>query len=152
MVNRKKMLSLQPVIRLLFLFYIGLMVWLLFIQRLDSDIPVNGENLNLVPFKTLRLYWRLLTSDSAFYSKQAIINLAGNIVMFIPFGIFVPVIWTRFRKFLPFVILSIALIVMIEVLQYVTSLGSCDIDDFILNLPGIILGYVLTNCKSAFRR
>ena len=150
--DKSKRVISQSGFRMLFLAYIGLMIWLLFVQRMNSNISVNGENLNLIPFKTLCLYWRLLASDSVFYSKQAIINLAGNVLMFVPFGIFVPIIWPRFRKFLAFLVLSSATIVAIETVQYITSLGSCDIDDLILNLPGMILGYLLTNQITSVRR
>ena len=37
---------------------------------------------------------------------------------------------------------SAVLICVIELVQLVTALGSCDVDDLILNLPGILLGWV----------
>ena len=45
--------------------------------------------------------------------------------------------------FFLFLLMCILAIALVEVLQLVTLLGSCDIDDLILNLSGMILGYLL---------
>ena len=39
--------------------------------------------------------------------------------------------------------IAAVLICVIELVQLVTALGSCDVDDLILNLPGILLGWVI---------
>lgn len=143
----------QSIIRILFLAYCGLMLWLLFGQRLEGSIfditlDGNGENLNLVPFTTLRLYWRLLKQGvSEALLRQAIINLAGNVVMFVPLGWFLPGIWRVFRGFFRTVIFGISLICLVELIQYVTGLGVCDVDDLILNTVGIMLGYGMWKLK-----
>lgn len=149
--KRKRTIS-QPLIRILFLIYTGIMIWLLFVQRMDAVITNKTENINLVPFETLKLYWGLLSSGSSYYFRQAVINLVGNVVMFIPFGVFVPQIWPSCRKFLLFLLWAVLVIISIEVLQYITGLGSCDIDDFILNFPGMLLGYIISLRLPAFRR
>ena len=139
----------QAFIRLLFLTYAGLMLWLLFGQRfeggqLDITLDGSGENLNLVPFETLRLYWRLLqegTSEALL--RHAIINLVGNVVMFVPLGWFLPGVWRVFRGVFRTTIFGASLICLVELLQYITGLGSCDIDDLILNTAGILLGYCI---------
>ena len=74
--------------------------------------------------------------------RHAFVNLAGNVIMFVPLGVFLPVIWKRLRSFWWFLLTSASLILLVEVLQYVTGLGSCDIDDLILNLPGTMLGWL----------
>ena len=131
----------QIVARLLLVLYGLLMIWLLFGQRLHADFG-GGERINLQPFATLRLYIRiLLESGDGGLVRHAFINLAGNVLMFVPLGIFLPVIWKRLRNFWRFLLLSTVLILLIEVTQYVTGLGSCDVDDFILNLPGMLLGW-----------
>lgn len=139
----------QSVIRILFLAYCGLMLWLLFGQRLqgsilDITLNVGGDNLNLVPFATLRLYWHVLGKDvSEGLLRQAIINLAGNVVMFVPLGWFLPGIFRAFRGFFKTAFFGISLVCLVELVQYVTGLGVCDIDDLILNTVGILLGYGL---------
>ena len=133
--------------RLLFLVYCGVMLWLLFGQRMDGgQISIslgNGdENVNFVPFETVRLYIRLLqkSTDKALL-RHAVINLVGNVVMFIPLGWLLPAVWQKTRAFFKTLFLSAAAICVVEAVQYFTALGSCDIDDLILNLLGAALGY-----------
>lgn len=141
MSNERKLHG-SPLVRFLFLVYAALMIWLLFLQRIDKSI-VAEENWNFIPFATLKIYWKLLISENPLYVGQAVINLAGNVVMFVPLGAFLPAIWLGSRKFLSLAVTSAGLIILIEALQYITGLGSCDVDDVILNLPGIFIGYLV---------
>ena len=152
--KRKETLSpAQSLIRFAFLAYCGLMLWLLFGQRMEDGLlhitlDTTGENLNFVPFETLRLYGRLLQNGaSQTLLRHAIINLVGNVVMFVPLGWFLPAVWQVFRGFFKTVIFGITVVCLVELLQYITGLGSCDIDDLILNTVGIILGYSLWKLK-----
>lgn len=135
--------------RLLFLTYCALMLWLLFGQRMEGEslrisFGNTRENVNFVPFETVRLYVRLLRNGA---SKQllrhAVINLVGNVVMFVPLGWLLPVVWEKLRAFFKTLLLSAFLICTVEAVQYFTALGSCDVDDLILNLVGVTFGYGL---------
>lgn len=66
-------------------------------------------------------------------------NIFGNIVVFIPFGLFLQVIQKRktFRKSLLIVIITS---MAIELMQFISGLGASDIDDVILNTCGGIIG------------
>ena len=136
-----------------FLAYAVLMLWLLFGQRMEGgqlDISLRGDldKINLVPFETVRLYWRVLQNGaSASLLIHSVVNLAGNVVMFIPLGWLLPALWKAFRGFFRTVIFGMSLICLIELLQYLTGLGSCDIDDLILNTAGIIFGYCIYAIK-----
>lgn len=131
----------QILLRVLFLVYAALMLWLLFGQRMDKE-PKAWDNWNLIPLQTLKLYSRLLRGSSgAYWKRHAWINLVGNVILFIPLGCFLPAIWERFRSFLRCVLLAAMLIIAVELLQYATALGSCDVDDLLLNLLGTILGF-----------
>lgn len=139
----------QIAIRLLFILYCGVMLWLLFGQRMEGIkisicLGFSGENLNLVPFETVRLYWRLLQRGATEeLLRHAMINLAGNVVVFIPLGWFLPCIWPKMRGFFKTVLTAAVSVCLVEICQYITNLGSCDIDDLLLNLVGVILGYVI---------
>lgn len=129
-----------------FLVYCVWMLWLLFGQRLgdntqDTDLIQQGLNINLVPLQTLRQYWGLLMSDNAYYVRHAIVNLAGNVVLFVPLGWLLPWIWYSFSRFWRISLFGIILMASVEAVQYATGLGSCDVDDLILNVFGIMLGY-----------
>ena len=125
----------------IFALYCIVMIWLLFLQRLGSMAPMGRYN--LVPLDTVRLYVRLLQhSESLAQRNSAIANLAGNVVLFIPFGIFIPLMVSWQQKFLPFVILTTGLLLLVELLQYVTGLGALDVDDMILNFCGVMIGRI----------
>ena len=125
----------------IFALYCIVMIWLLFLQRLGSVAPMGRYN--LVPLDTVRLYIRLLQhSESLAQRNSAIANLAGNVVLFIPFGIFIPLMVSWQQKFLPFVILTTGLLLLVELLQYVTGLGALDVDDMILNFCGVMIGRI----------
>ena len=126
--------------RFLFVAYCILMLWLLFGQRMESQTGVKG--INLVPLDTLKLYGKLMHSNSAYLVRHAYINLIGNVVMFIPLGVFLPQIWPKLRSFFKVLLLAILVVLLVEGLQYLTALGSCDVDDVILNIPGVMLGFI----------
>lgn len=132
----------------LFIVYGLIMLWLLFGQRLHSIDFTDyagrlSRNINLVPFRTVKLFIRLAkySTDSASLAL-AVRNLAGNIVLFIPLG-FLPAIFPQLKSFVRFIITVSLCIAAVEILQFVTLLGSCDIDDLILNVSGAVIGFVL---------
>ena len=134
----------------LFAAYGLLMLWLLFGQRWGQ----NAGGLNLEPFHTVRLYiWVLTHSHNAEQLRHAVINLGGNVAMFVPLGFFAPCIWEKLGK-IGWHFLCMALTILaVELLQLATGLGTCDIDDLILNLVGTALGYGLFQlCKRINRR
>jgi glycopeptide antibiotics resistance protein len=74
-------------------------------------------------------------------------NLAGNLIMFLPMGIYLPYFIKRLNKASGLSITMIILLFVIEVIQLVTRRGSFDIDDFILNLLGALIGFGLWKMK-----
>lgn len=134
----------QIVLRLVFLAYTGLMIWLLFGQRLGTGIyGQQADSVNLIPLKTIRMYISMAkNSDSAYLFRHAVVNLAGNVVMFIPLGFYLPYLGKGLRAFWKTMPAALVLIVAVEAVQYFTLLGACDVDDLILNLAGVIIGYI----------
>ena len=136
----------QVFVRLLFVAYCVLMLWLLFGQRWGTVVYEQNlaESINLRPFATVAMYWRLLKGNaSPYYIRHAFINLAGNVIMFVPLGYFLPKIFEKLRKFWKTTLFSLCLIITVEAVQFFTMLGTCDVDDLILNMVGVILGYLL---------
>ena len=64
-----------------------------------------------------------------------------------PCGIFIPLMFKGINKYYKFLILMIFIILLIEVLQFLTMSGSFDIDDLILNLLGASIIYFITRIK-----
>ena len=133
---------------ILFLLYCAVMLWLLLARTPnEAGVPFSvylQTHFNPVPFRTIRRFSRLLRPPVRPYLVRiALRNLLGNIVLFIPLGYFLPEICGSLRKFwLTF--LSVAVIITtIELAQLLCMVGTCDIDDLLLNLLGASLGYGL---------
>ena len=131
--------------KVLFVFYAAVMLWLLF-DRERSLIELDywehvRQNLNLEPFRTIRLFWNALDQEE--YRRLAIINLGGNVLMFVPLGFFLPTLWKSLRKWWKTWIATLLIMLTVELIQLFTLRGSFDVDDLILNLLGAAVGYVV---------
>ena len=130
--------------------YCLLMVWLLFGQRMAqlqyADYALQlQENINLLPLDTVRRFlWVLRNSDQPGLHTHAIVNLFGNVAMFVPLGVLLPLLWEKLRRFRVFLPTTLAVIVGIELVQLVTLLGKCDVDDLLLNLVGVAIGFAIS--------
>ena len=142
----------------LFCFYCVVILWLLFGQRIGDGAggtyseQLHG-NLNVIPFKTI--IWFVTVGDKTsnqYLLRHAFVNLVGNVVLFIPAGFFLPCIWRSMRAFWKLLLCFTGLILAVEILQLITLLGSCDIDDLILNIVGATLGYGIWKLYGILRK
>jgi glycopeptide antibiotics resistance protein len=72
-------------------------------------------------------------------------NAKGNVVLFFPLGILIPLVWSRLR-FWRAVQIAIAISVSIELVQYLSrglSNRNADVNDVVLNVFGASLGLAL---------
>lgn len=98
--------------------------------------------MNLVPFKTISGYVKVIF-DGSMNLSIPIQNLGGNLFMFFPLGIYLPLFVEKkkvWKKYLGTVLLFL---LGIELVQFVTRRGSFDVDDLILNLAGAMLGFLM---------
>ena len=138
--------TLVDTLKYVFIIYCIIMLGLLF-NRTPATMgysyaEVLELNLNLVPFKTIMLYINILLNPANLYLLEvAIVNLVGNLVVFIPLGLFLPLFWRKFYSYFYTILYSAIIIIVVELLQLFTLRGSCDIDDLILNIVGVSIGY-----------
>ena len=127
----------------LFCIYSAIMLWLLFHRAGGIEgMPYWDQiraNLNLKPFHTIRLFLNVITRPS--YGNSALFNLGGNVILFIPLGFFLPRVFPALKKFRSTILATALIITAVELTQLFTLLGSCDIDDLILNIIGAAIGY-----------
>jgi glycopeptide antibiotics resistance protein len=74
-------------------------------------------------------------------------NARGNIALFIPLGILIPLVWLR-RRFWSGLQIALAVSISIEVLQYLSRPWSnrlADVNDVILNVAGAALGLAVVS-------
>lgn len=72
-----------------------------------------------------------------------IYNLYGNIMWFVPMGIFIPALSERHLNFWKVVLIGALISTSIETLQFILNTGVTDIDDVIFNTLGAAVGYLL---------
>lgn len=116
------------------LLYTGFLLYLMFVWH-RSPYPQNI--VRLAPLVSTILFIK-----KSILWKSIIINIVGNVVMFIPFGT-VGFVYPKYRQLKPLVIDFISAITVVEALQYFTRLGVFDVDDIILNTIGVMIGFKL---------
>ena len=70
-------------------------------------------------------------------------QILGNFVMLLPLGIYLPLLYKKISGFIPVLLVSLLVAILIEVLQLATSFRSVDIDDVLLNTSGAVVGFIL---------
>lgn len=135
----------KAILILLFIFYLILLTQkILFKYPLESVLSGGHENIlwtsNFIPFKTIIEY--LFLSDLSLTIRLQ--NLLGNLIGFIPLGLFLPLLSSKFRHFKRMMLIAVLLSLTYELLQLLFGMGSFDIDDLILNTLGGTIGYILS--------
>jgi glycopeptide antibiotics resistance protein len=102
---------------------------------------INSSS-NFVPFKTIGTYVAAIF-DGSMNRDIPIKNLAGNLILFLPMGVYLPFFFRRLDRISLFSGSMIILLFALEAIQLVTMRGSFDIDDFILNMMGALIGFAI---------
>lgn len=131
-----------------FVAYCAVMCYLLFARTaFNIGKPYLEQlkmNINLIPFQTIQEYMILLVyRRNVHIINNAFINLFGNIAAFMPLGFFLPCFWKKLQSLKKLLFCSGVVVLIIELIQLITLRGCCDIDDLILNLFGVFLGFLL---------
>lgn len=143
--NLSFVIYLIPLISILFLgtrsLYIG------------NEVPLSiylRFSANFVPFETITIYIKAIF-DGSMNINIPIRNLFGNLLMFLPMGIYLPYYVKRANKRGVFIIAMFGMLLLIEVIQLITRLGIFDVDDLILNMVGALIGYGIWEMKMVQR-
>jgi glycopeptide antibiotics resistance protein len=135
------------IIKYLFLIYCIGLIFILFFNgsrrgnqfNLKVFSKEHFEMTNIIPFRTITSYLKVMKKINI---NIVVTNLLGNLLMFTPMGMALPVLFDKkFNKLWKVVAFVIVLVLIIEIIQFITFAGSADIDDLILNTIGAIIGY-----------
>lgn len=126
-VNKEKFVLYKELFKLAFIIYV------LCLFQIVTAQDVNYGGMNFIPFKEI---FRYEPGSYLFYK-----NILGNMLLFLPFGLFVGC-FTKLKNPLIMFILAIIASVSIETTQL--AIGRIfDVDDIILNIFGAMLGFLL---------
>lgn len=135
--NGKKVELYKEIFGLIFVIYILLLFELL--TATDTN-PYHG--INLKPFTEITRY--------KFGSRLFNINVFGNILIFIPFGLFISS-YLKSKRIYSLLFISLITSIFIELVQL--RIGrSFDIDDILLYVIGSIIGYILYKIAKSIKR
>lgn len=116
----------------MFIYSTGLLI-LLFFRPQDQQY----HEYNLIPLATI-IYF--LSGDTSILI--AFYNLSANVLLFVPYGVFVPY-FVKGKTWI-YIVGPVIIISLIELLQMVLHRGSLDVDDLLLNVIGVYIGYLLS--------
>jgi len=141
--KKKQETFLQGFIQSSFLVYVFMVLTLTGYFILFREIAAHGwwhrvllrvqtkERINLHPFLMFKQF------------RLASTQVIGNLVMLLPLGIYIPLLFPGLSGFFRVFIICLVVSISIELMQLITSVRSTDIDDVILNTSGAVVGYVL---------
>ena len=122
------------------IYIIALCYFLFFAESMGRTTRGDEYHYNLQPFFEIKGIWR---SSHILGMKYVILNFAGNVIAFIPFGYLLPKMVKKKPRLFHTVLFSFEFSLLVELTQLISRTGSFDVDDLILNTFGGLIGYIL---------
>lgn len=129
--NKEKIVFYKEILNLVFMIYILVLFYIISAQEV---VVGPNETYNLIPFKEI---FRYQIGSSSFIK-----NTVGNILLFVPFGLFLSYYLGKAKLYIIFFLTLISSFT-IELSQRLVMGRIFDVDDIILNVFGGILGYII---------
>ena len=116
----------------LLIFYLAALTWVIIFKLQFSleNLP-HIRNINLIPFR----------QSVIVNGKIELSEIIQNAVAFIPYGLFIHVLWEE-KTLLRQSVLIICTSLVFEIIQFTFAIGASDITDIISNALGGIIGIV----------
>ena len=138
--NRKNGKTIRIIGKILLIICVVFIIYfLIFSDWYGRTGEMNDYHYNLELFREIKRFWEYRDQVGM---TSTIMNLFGNILIFMPFGFFLPMA-SRFRNVFATVFWSLVLSLAVEMFQFVTKVGCFDVDDLFLNTTGGIIGHIL---------
>ncbi|MFJ8090910.1 VanZ family protein [Lysinibacillus sp. NPDC095746] len=129
--DRKKQIRIKKLV--LGAVFIGYIIFVLELTVFGRGTS-HSLQMNLQPFSGYIDAWKK-------YSLRDLQNCIFNILMFVPLGIFLPLISSKFKKFKWLLLIVISATLSIETYQTLSGAGIFELDDLMNNSLGGIMGY-----------
>lgn len=117
-----------------FTFYMAILFYLLFFSAYRNGVK-GIVDYNLIPLHTILRYinsWEGFSLTDEFF---------GNILAFLPFGFFMPLLFGKLDTRARVAAISFFLSLCVECAQFTFRVGAFDVDDLILNTVGGMIGF-----------
>ena len=135
---------------LVFIVYICILIYFVFFSdHYGRATGFTEFRYNLTLFAEINRY---LNNTEYFTWENLLTNLAGNILIFAPMGILIPIMRKKRTGVFTVTFSSFLLSLFIETVQLVSRVGVFDVDDLFMNTIGGILGYIVFRIGMAFLR
>ncbi|MDD6039538.1 MAG: VanZ family protein [bacterium] len=126
---------------ILFCCYLAALIYFLFFsESLGRTFSERTYHYNLIPFHEIK---RFYTYAHRLGFGAVCLNLAGNVLAFVPFGTFLPLLIKKCQNLMRTLLLGFEFSLLVEVLQLLSKVGSFDVDDLLLNTLGVLIGYIV---------
>lgn len=143
MVNNMKKNTTKIIGWTIFIVYIAVTLYLLFFAgEMGRSHLKERYTYNLELFKEITRFISWAKVSKAGFNAM-LVNVVGNVVCFIPFGILLPLNVRRLDRFVSVMMITFIFSLLIESVQLITRTGSFDVDDILLNTFGGIIGYII---------
>lgn len=126
---------------LFFILYLIVLFYFLFFAEGMGRLHTDSEyRYNLTLFREIKRFYvyHEILGWRAFF-----LNVFGNVLIFMPFGYFIPLLMKQKKNVFFTTLFSFELSLCVEIIQLFFKLGSFDVDDIFLNTIGGFLGYLL---------
>ncbi len=152
---KKQVYWLKEIIRFLFVVYLCMVVSVTLFPipvGFNSEIESIYRTVNLIPLKSIIFNFSQIGiaygGDTSFMIGLIARNVGGNILLLMPLGFFVPLLWNKLNRFKSIFLVGFSVSISIELLQYIEPKSGgwgrvTDIDDVICNVFGVIIGYLI---------
>lgn len=149
--NKRK--NVRKTIIYIFILYLTVLIIALFFKlgmgrfyETDNYLEYIKNNFNLKPLSIIKYYINGFATNSI-NPSTIFYNLLGNVILFMPVGVFLYILFIRMREFKLYFLIMSMIIILVEVLQLLTTAGFMDIDDYILNIVGSVLSFGIMKNK-----
>ena len=127
--------------KVLLVLYLACLIYFMFFSESYGRTEFHAEyRYNLVLFQEIR---RFLRYRDILGLPAVLINVVGKVVVFIPYGCGLPLLFERLQSFFRVLILSFTTSLLAETMQLIFRVGSFDVDDLLLNTIGGCIGYLV---------
>lgn len=134
---------------ILFALYIIICLYIFFFSRMGHPQSHSLQeylrlSTNFIPFNSIYSYFTIPVKSWGM-TLLHVVNIGGPVLLYLPLGIFLPLLFKKLQRQTNFLISVVCIILVIECVQLFTQLGSFNIDTIIFGTGGALIGFIA--CK-----